>query len=153
MLWLDAKHLSRRQASARRASAASRVGPLQGVGSLVAVLALVIQFFVPFMPMLQTAYGDSATREQIVDSWTMSSICQAQGVPHHQHPASQGQLPCPECPICQVLHQTVSLLPPTAAAQVLNLSFLGRLEPIVETRASSLSYPSPSQPRAPPTLT
>src|SRR5579871_5824549 len=145
MLWLGAKHLSRRQASARRASAASRVGLLQGVGSLAAVLALVIQFFLPFMPMLPTAYADPATREQIADSWAKSSICRAQGVAHHQHPGSHGQLPCPECPVCQTLHQTASLLPPSAVAQVLTFSFLGRLEPVAETPASSPSHPSPSQ--------
>lgn len=153
MPWLGSKRLSRRQASARRASAVSRVGLLHGLGSLAAVLALLIQFFLPFMPMLQTAYGDPATREQVVDSWTRSSICLAEGVPHHQYPGRQGQLPCPECPICQVLHQTASLLPPIAASQVLAFSLLGRLEPIIETEASSPSHPSPSQPRAPPALT
>jgi hypothetical protein len=153
MPWPGAKRLSRRRFSARRAAAASRVGLLHGFGSLAAVLALVIQFFLPFMPMLQTADGTPLTREQIVDSWTKSSICQDSGMAHRQHPASQGQLPCPECPICQLLHQTASLLPPAVVGQALTFSFLGRLEPIIETRASPPSDASPSQPRAPPALT
>jgi hypothetical protein len=121
-------------------------GSWRRLGCLGATLALAVQLLLPFMAMPQA----SATAASPAAAWGSAALCTLGA---ESKPAGkQSPLVHRQCPICWMLQQTASLLPPTGAAELTPPAAVAIDSP---DRAldDAIERPlSPAQPRGPPSV-
>jgi hypothetical protein len=121
-------------------------GPWARLGRLGAALALAIQILLPFMAMpqaLATPAGPDAV-------WGNAALCTLGA---ETKPASkQSPLAHRQCPICWMLQQTASLLPPTGAPE-LSVPAAAAIDPPARALDDAIERPfSTARPRGPPSV-
>jgi hypothetical protein len=121
-------------------------------GLIAAVLALLMQLTAPFAPMRQPAGDAFAPFAQAAAFWGGSALCLAPGSADGKSGGKQSTLAGHDCPICRLLHQMGSLLPPSAGIAL--TSWVSRTH--IDSNASADPAPRlaflAARPRAPPSL-
>ena len=129
----------------------ARPGLLRRFGRLGAVLALTLQFLLPFLAMPQPASAqDAPMPAQATTVWGNDALCEpGMAMPH---PGKQSPMVHHQCPVCWALQQTASLLPPSAPPASAPLVITWVKAPATERDGFRPLVLSPAQPRGPPSV-